>query len=90
MATTHAAPTDQELDAAREYRALRDREINPNGSFDKAGRWYPAHACDCAVRAPSRAHPYSYLLHCRTAEHVARVRGVSRSGLLRAVRQVEA
>jgi hypothetical protein len=89
-ALTHAAPTDQELDAAREYRALRDRETNPVGAFDQAGRWYPTHACECAVRAPSRAWPYSYLVHCRTADHVAKVRGVTRANVLRALKTLEA
>lgn len=83
---TQAAPTETELEAAREYVALRDRSANPVGKFDSAGRWYPTQTCSCAVRAPSRAHPYSYLVHARTAAHVAEVRGVERARLLAAVK----
>ena len=82
MATTKAMATGAEIEAAREYLALRDRIVHPAGRFDNAGRWYPTQPCTCAVRAPSRAHPYSYLVHARTAAHVAEVRGVNRIRLL--------
>jgi hypothetical protein len=51
---------------------LHHRVLNPDGSFDKQGRWYPDIQCPhCAsIRAPSRAFPYSLLVHCRTAKHV--------------------
>jgi len=64
--------------AANEYADLRDRVTNPDGSFDKAGRWYPDNYQDCcsAIRSPSRAHPYSLMTHCRTAAHVAETWGV--------------
>lgn len=78
--------TQAEREAATEYVALKTRAVNPAGKFDQAGRWYPTVACTCAVRAPSRAHPYSYLVHARTALHVAEVRGVSRTRLLAAVK----
>ena len=58
------------------YAARRDRLVNPEGSFDSAGRWYPSAAEDCGgdgrcVRTPSRAWPYSYMLRCRTRQHVS-------------------
>ena len=57
------------------YEARRDRNVNPEGSFDDAGRWYPSDREDAdgsgsSTRTPSRAWPYSYLLRCRTRAHV--------------------
>lgn len=50
------------------------RDSHPAGAFDKAGRWYPAESetasCCKAINSPSRAHPYSYMVHCRTRKHV--------------------
>ena len=77
------------VQAAQEYRALRDRRTNPVGSFDKAGRWYPDSPCSCRVRYPSRAFPYSLLLHHRTAEHVAAVHGVARRDVLHVARLLD-
>lgn len=88
MATIKDPATEAEIAAATEYVALRDRAVNPVGKFDSAGRWYPTAACACAVRAPSRAYPYSYLTHARTAQHVAEVRGVDRARLLAAVKTI--
>lgn len=58
------------------YLPRRDRQVNPDGEFDSAGRWYPSEAEECGdiarhVRGPSRAWPYSYLLACRTKKHAA-------------------
>lgn len=57
------------------YIARRDRAVNPEGHFDGAGRWYPSDAEDAdgdgsRTRSPSRAWPYSYMLRCRTRQHV--------------------
>lgn len=80
-------------DAARLYRARRERQAHPIGGFDNAGRWYPKggeNTPDCAtVRRPSRAYPYSLMLHCRTAAHVAALCGVERTALLRAARLLD-
>lgn len=79
--------------AARTFIARRDRTAHPTGKFDNAGRWYPSEAetCDCcsAVRSPSRAHPYSYMVHCRTLKHVANLYGVSESELRKEVRRLD-
>ena len=85
-----APPTDTELDAAREYVTLQSRQTHPVGTFDNAGRWFPSVACRCAVLHPSRAYPYSLLVHMRTAQHVAEVRGVNRARLLAAARTISA
>lgn len=57
------------------YEARRDRQVNPEGHFDGAGRWYPTDREDAGVsrtlRSPSRAWPYSYMVGCRTRKHVA-------------------
>lgn len=66
---------NQKLQAAvKLYEDRQSRHAHPAGTFDKAGRWYPAaeETCSCcdAVREPSRAYPYSYMVHCRTSKHI--------------------
>lgn len=67
--------------AIEEYQKLQSREINPDGTFDDAGRWYPSEKekCECCavVRSPSRAWPYSYMIHCRTLKHVCSKYGLN-------------
>lgn len=79
--------------AARTFIARRDRTAHPTGKFDNAGRWYPSEAetCDCcsAVRSPSRAHPFSYMVHCRTLKHVANLYGMNESELRKEVRRLD-
>lgn len=79
--------------AARTFIARRDRSSHPSGKFDNAGRWYPSEAetCDCcsSVRSPSRAHPYSLMVHCRTLKHVANLYGVKESDLRKEVRRLD-
>lgn len=55
------------------YLALKNREINPTGKFDKAGRWYAEHGDLINVRAPSRSWPYSQMQACRTLKYVKAV-----------------
>lgn len=55
------------------YNKLKNREINPSGKFDNAGRWY-AHNVDLInVREPSRSWPYSQMTACRTKKYVKAV-----------------
>lgn len=79
--------------AARTFIARRDRTAHPSGKFDNAGRWYPSEAetCECcdSVRSPSRAHPFSYMVHCRTMKHVANLYGVSVSDLRKEVARLD-
>jgi len=54
-------------------RQRQAREIHPDGTFDKHGRWFPSAAerCGCCdiARPPSKKYPYNYLVHCRGAIH---------------------
>jgi hypothetical protein len=67
------------------YTARQERQDHPAGTFDSAGRWYPDaeeyRACCQDVRSPTRAYPYSYILHCRTLKHVARLLDVPEAEL---------
>jgi hypothetical protein len=67
--------------AALEYKALKSREQNPAGQFDNGGRFRLATPCDCcdSIRAPSRAYPYSMMVHGRTAHHIAHLFGIKDS-----------
>lgn len=68
------------LEAAKEFLARRDRRHHPAGERDNAKRFYPSagerQSCCAAIRSPSRSFPFSYLTHCRSAEHVAHLFGV--------------
>ena len=77
------------LKAAQEFLDLKNRVKHPEGTFDKAGRFYleETYPC-CFVRSPSRAYPYSQMVHGRTAEHVAHVYGISPEDVRRAARQL--
>jgi hypothetical protein len=55
------------------YQELKDRVINPSGTFDKAGRWYSDNPDLIAVRSQSRAYPYSEMAACRTLKYVVAV-----------------
>jgi len=76
---------DRLNEALIEYLNRRDRESDPEGSFDSAGRWYPSdeerQECCRTIREPSRKWPYSLLVHCRSLRHVARLYGVDEQTL---------
>jgi len=55
------------------YQQLKDRKIDPSGSFDNGGRWYAEHKDLINVRTPSRRWPYSELTACRTLKYVKAV-----------------
>jgi hypothetical protein len=80
-------------DAAQEWLDRRDRKAHPDGKFDNAGRFYPStdERCDCCkdVRSPSRSYPYSYMTHCRSAEHVANLYGKDVRRVRRAAHRIE-
>jgi len=82
----------RDLEAATAcWRRRHDRREHPAGTFDRQSRWYPGDSerqtCCDSVRGPSRAWPYSYMLHCRSVEHVAALYGVDPTMLRRATRQ---
>lgn len=85
--------TTQLETAAREYIARRDRTAHPDGKFDGAKRWYPSDAerCECcdSVRSPSRAYPFSYMVHCRTIGHIAALYNVDVKDLRREVKRID-
>ena len=59
------------------YLRRKNRTEHPDGVFDKRGAWYPSieerRECCGQIRSPSRAYPYSLMLHCRTAVHIAKL-----------------
>ena len=77
-------------EAALRFINLKNRSIHPEGSFDKGGRFYldTKYSC-CNVRSPSRAHPYSQMVHGRTAEHVSHETGIDVVLIRQAARQLE-
>ncbi len=72
--TTKHTPSPVKGIADAIYTARKDRRVHPEGSFDKAKRWYPSNREDAdgdgtCVRSPTRAYPFSYMLRCRTRAH---------------------
>lgn len=91
MATTTVSATSSSIDqAVAAFLSRQDRASHPDGSFDEKSRWYPSdtewQACCSLIRPPSAAWPYSLLVHCRTAEHVANLFGVDAKAVRRAAR----
>ncbi len=77
--------------AVTEFENRQSRRVHPDGTFDKAGRWYPSdsESCGCCdeVRGPSRSYPYSYMVHCRTAKHIANLYGVDEKQIKKIARE---
>lgn len=69
--------------AYEEYKSLKERRTNPDGYFDDGGRWWPSEnekqECCEGIRTPSRAYPYSLIVHCRSLRHVCAKRKVDYS-----------
>lgn len=68
------------------YESRKARRSHPEGSFDKASRFYPSDREKCdgsgrAVRSPSVSWPYSYMLRCRTRVHCANLVAAAIAGL---------
>jgi hypothetical protein len=94
LSTTLDAPlTPAQIDtltaAVECLESRKARTSHPDGRSD-GKRWYPAASerqdCCSAIRSPSAAYPWSLMVHCRTAQHVALLYGVHRVDLERAVR----
>jgi len=75
MKTETQTPTTETIDqyCRAIHMMLKNREIHPRGSFDKAGRWYALNNCLLNVRSPSREYPYSQMQACRTLKYVRAV-----------------
>jgi len=75
----------ENLEAFVSWARLSNRSVNPEGSFDNAGRWYPDEdercSCCAGIREPSRSHPYSLMVHCRSKQHVATKHGIHPSDI---------
>jgi len=56
------------------YKKRSSRSQSPDGSTDKADRWYPSEweHCDCCdlIRQPTRRWNWSLLKHCSTKKHI--------------------
>lgn len=55
------------------YGWRKNRLTHPPGQMDKARRFSTYEYMDCCepIRPPSRSWPFSMMLHCRTANHIA-------------------
>ena len=66
---------------------------HPRGTVDAGGRWHPdateRQECCRRIRPPSRAWPWSLMLHCRTARHIANLYNVDPQVLRQAIRQAQ-
>lgn len=84
--------TEQIKKAAQEFIDRQDRLTHPDGKFDNAKRWWPSddEECTCCggIRSPSRSWPYSLMIHCRTAQHVAALFDVDARELKREARRL--
>src|SRR3990167_3916754 len=79
--------TGEEMAAISCYLRRQERTEHPQGHSDSRStshRWYPSdeerQAC-CTVRAPSRAYPWSLMVHCRSLLHIAHLYGVEEGKL---------
>ena len=92
-AVAAAIPAQAVLDAAQQFIARRDRLEHPGGEIDNAKRFWPADdercACCDSIRSPSRAYPWSYMTHCRTAEHVAALHDVDAKAVRAVARELD-
>ena len=79
--------------AAEHYLALQARERHPDGHTapGTSRAWHPHRPLSCCanIRPPSRAYPWSLMVHCRTMPHVATDLGVDVARLRWAVRRLE-
>jgi len=91
MSVPRQSTTDRLAEAVRTYTARQDRTEHPDGSFDRKRRWYPSdnehRACCRLIRGPSASYPYSLMVHCRTAEHIASLYDVEAKDIKAATRK---
>lgn len=69
--------SSDEIAAALDYTARRDRRQHPTGRFDSAGCFELSERSYCCIglRAPTRRFPLSEMHHGRTALHCATIHG---------------
>lgn len=96
VATTavNVAPPIPAAVAGAVYFLRQARRSHPRGAWDDGHRWYPNEAewrdCCGSIRAPSRAWPWSLMVHCRTAAQVAAFYGIDPKALRRCHRAISA
>lgn len=80
-----SAENSEVLTAARLFVSRKNRESHPQGEFDKQKRFYPNQSelqdCCSEIRRPSAAYPFSLMVHCRSAKHIANMFDVSEKEL---------
>ncbi|MDP9485329.1 MAG: hypothetical protein M3Q49_05975 [Actinomycetota bacterium] len=85
-----ALERERVIEAVVEYLARRDRRTHPAGEFDGAGRFYldagERQECCDGIRSPSAAYPFSYMKHCCSVEHVARLHNADERAVRKAAR----
>ena len=78
--------------AAHEFLDRKARRTHPKGGQKSCGKWWPDEdeRCDfCAlIREPSCAYPWSLMVHCRTAEHLADRMDVDVADVRRRAREI--
>jgi hypothetical protein len=77
--------TPEEMKAV--YLALKNRDKNPRGTFDKKGIFYITDSELINVRSPSRRYPYSQMNAARTAKFV---KALAKKYRVRSLRELEA
>jgi len=77
------------LSAAEAYLMRKLGAQYPKGRTDNGGRWYPEEMLECCehIRSPSRGYPWSYMVHCKSVDHVANEYGVDATELGQLVRR---
>lgn len=86
-------PAIAEVKAALEYLKRKHRLSHPEGDFDNGGRFYLSDnekgLCCALIRSPSRAHPFSQMVHGRTIAHVADLYNVDALEVRRLAKRIE-
>lgn len=79
------------LKAAVEHVKRQCRDSHPEGTFDKQDRFYIDEGCSCcsSIRSPSRAHPFSQMIHGRTIDHCSVLFGVDAEEAKNALRGIK-
>ena len=94
QAALAAAPGMEDAVAGAVFYLRQARRAHPRGDWDDGHRWYPDEAewrdCCESIRPPSRAWPWSLMVHCRTAAHVAALYGIDPKVLRRSHRAISA
>lgn len=83
--------TEKAVAAAIEHIKRQQRLVDPDGAFDDQGRFYVQEGCSCCddIRAPSKAYPYSQMVHARTLPHCTELHGADFNRAKEALRGIK-